>query len=143
MGRLEDETIEEVNGESYGPLKALCEQAAEAAMPGRVLTIRPGLIVGPHDPSDRFTYWPVRVARGGEVLVPDRPEMPVQIIDVRDLAEWNIRLIEEGQTGIYQATGPAEPYAFGEMIETCRQVAEENRPAPDSSRWDVVLHAGG
>jgi 2'-hydroxyisoflavone reductase len=70
VGTIDDPTIEEITGETYGPLKALCEQAAEAAMPGRVANIRPGLIVGPRDRSDRFTYWPVRIARGGEVLCP-------------------------------------------------------------------------
>src|SRR5689334_6385973 len=70
-------------GPSYGPLKALCEQVAEEMMPGRVLVIRPGLIVGPYDYSDRFTYWPYRLARGGEVLAPGRPDSPVQLIDVR------------------------------------------------------------
>jgi 2'-hydroxyisoflavone reductase len=89
VGRLDDETVEAVTGGSqgsYGPLKALCEQAAKAAMPGRVLRVRPGLIVGPYDPTDRFTYWPVRVAHGGEVLAPPTPQAPVQLIDARDLA---------------------------------------------------------
>src|SRR5688572_29497367 len=85
VGTLEDPTVEDVPAH-YGPLKALCEQAAEAAMPGRVFHVRAGLIVGPNDPSDRFTYWPVRVAKGGDVLAPGSPERPVQIIDVRDLA---------------------------------------------------------
>ncbi len=97
VGTLADETVEEVTGETYGPLKALCEQAAERALPGRVLNIRPGLIVGPHDPTDRFTYWPVRVARGGEVLAPGRPHVPVQVIDGRDLAEWTVRMVEARQ----------------------------------------------
>jgi len=123
VGTIEDPSIEEITGESYGPLKALCEQAAEAVMPGRVLNHRPGLIVGPHDPSDRFTYWPVRVARGGNVLAPDRPEVLVQIIDVRDLAEWNIRMVEAGRTGVYNATGPAGPLTMGEVLDTCKSVS--------------------
>src|SRR5262245_38592594 len=82
VGTLADPTVEEVTGESYGPLKALCEQAVEQALPGRTLNIRPGLIVGPYDPSDRFTYWPHRVAQGGEVLAPGRPERHVQVVDV-------------------------------------------------------------
>ncbi len=122
VGTLEDETVEEVTGDTYGPLKARCEQAAEAAMPGRVLVVRPGLIVGPHDPSDRFTYWPVRIARGGQVLVPDRPEMPVQIIDARDLAAWIIRMAETGQTGTYHATGPAYALTFRAVLTACRAV---------------------
>ena len=106
VGTIEDETEEKVTNESYGPLKVLCEQAVERALPGRTLVIRPGMIVGPHDPSDRFTYWPYRVAQGGEVLVPGKPEQGFDLIDVRDLAEWNIRMVEAGKTGIYNAAGP-------------------------------------
>ena len=119
-GTLADPAVEEITGESYGPLKALCEAAVEAALPGRALLIRPGLIVGPHDPTDRFTYWPVRVARGGEVLAPSSPASPVQVIDVRDLAEWTVQMVEEGQTGTFNATGPAAPLALGTLLETCR-----------------------
>ncbi|MCZ7545148.1 MAG: epimerase [Anaerolineae bacterium] len=120
LATLADETVEEVNGETYGGLKALCEQAAEAAMPGRVFTIRPGLIVGPHDPTDRFTYWPVRVARGGEVLAPGRPDRPVQVIDARDLAWWNLRMIDAGKVGVYNATGPAHTLTMAAMLDACR-----------------------
>ncbi len=128
VGKLADETIEEVTGESYGPLKALCEQAAERAMPGRVLNIRPGLIVGPHDPTDRFTYWPHRVAQGGEVLAPGRPEYLVQFIDARDLAEWTIRMVEAKQTGTYNATGPDYPLTLGQVLEECkRQSGSDSR----------------
>lgn len=123
LGTLADPTVEEVTGETYGPLKALCEAAAEAAMPGRVLTIRPGLIVGPNDPTDRFTYWPVRVARGGETLAPGEPTQEVQFIDVRDLAEWTINMVEKKQTGIYNATGPAQPLTMQEFLHKCQQVA--------------------
>jgi len=123
LERLADETVETLNGETYGGLKALCEQAVEAELPGRTLVIRPGLIVGPHDPSDRFTYWPARLQRGGAVLAPGSPQALVQVIDGRDLAEWTIRMVENRQTGIYNATGPALPLTLGEVIETCRQVA--------------------
>jgi len=123
LERLADETVETLNGETYGGLKALCEQAVEAELPGRALVIRPGLIVGPHDPSDRFTYWPARLQRGGAVLAPGSPQALVQVIDGRDLAEWTIRMVENRQTGIYNATGPALPLTLGEVIETCRQVA--------------------
>jgi 2'-hydroxyisoflavone reductase len=111
---------ETVTGETYGALKVLAEQAAEAAMPGRVLTVRAGLIVGPYDPTDRFTYWPARVARGGEVLAPGRPEGPAQFIDVRDLAAWMLDMAEARQTGVFNATGPARSLTFGELLETCR-----------------------
>lgn len=123
LGTIEDETTEQVTGETYGPLKVLCEKAAEQAMPGRTLNIRPGLIVGPHDPSDRFTYWPCRVAKGGEVLAPDQPDILIQMIDVRDLAEWNIRMIEANKTGVYNATGPEYPLTMGRMLDECKTVS--------------------
>lgn len=123
VGTLEDESTETVTGETYGPLKALCEQTVQQLMPGRALVIRPGLIVGPHDPTDRFTYWPVRVARGGDVLAPGRPERQIQIIDVRDLAEWTIRMVEGKQVGVFNATGPHPELTMGELLETCRQVS--------------------
>lgn len=126
VGKLQDEAIEEITGETYGPLKALCEQAMENAMPGRALIIRPGLIVGPHDPTDRFTYWPYRVAQGGEVLAPGHPDRPVQIIDVRDLAKWIVRMVEAGKTGTYNATGPDYTLTIGHLLETCRSVSRSN-----------------
>ncbi|MBI3843419.1 MAG: twin-arginine translocation signal domain-containing protein [Planctomycetes bacterium] len=126
VGTIDDPTTEKVTGDSYGPLKALCEQAVEKAMPGRTTTIRPGLIVGPNDPSDRFTYWPVRVDRGGEVLAPGSPDDPVQLIDVRDLAEWTIRMIESGDVGTYVATGPAKSLGIGAMLEACKKASGSN-----------------
>lgn len=118
--------VARVYGELYGGLKALCEQAAEEQLPGRTLNIRPGLIVGPYDYSDRFTYWPVRLARGGEILVPDRPEHQVQLIDVRDLAAWTIHMVETGQVGTYNATGPAQPLTMGEVLKACQSVSERD-----------------
>src|SRR3954466_9123494 len=106
----------------YGPLKALSEQEAEKWFPKKTLVIRPGLIVGPGDQTDRFTYWPVRIDRGGEVLAPGDPKDPVQFIDARDLAEWTIRMVEQGATGIYNATGPATELVVGEMLEQIRRV---------------------
>lgn len=123
VATLDDPSVEQITSETYGPLKALCEQAVETEMPGRTLVIRPGLIVGPHDPTDRFTYWPVRIARGGEVLAPDGPDWETQIIDVRDLAEWIIRLVEKNITGIYNATGPAQPLTFGEVLQASQAVS--------------------
>jgi 2'-hydroxyisoflavone reductase len=102
---------------TYGPLKALSEQEAEKWFPGKTLIIRPGLIVGPGDETDRFTYWPVRLDRGGEVLAPGAPTDPVQFIDAQDLAEWTIRMAENRDTGIYNATGPAKPLGIGEMLD--------------------------
>jgi 2'-hydroxyisoflavone reductase len=102
---------------TYGPLKALSEKEAEKWFPGKTLIIRPGLIVGPRDETDRFTYWPVRIERGGEVLAPGTPTDPVQFIDARDLAEWTIRMVENREAGIYNATGPAKPLVIGEMLD--------------------------
>ena len=90
VAQLGDLPDDEVTGETYGPLKALCEDAVREVFDERALVVRPGLIVGPHDPTGRFTYWPHRVARGGEVLAPGPPERPTQVIDVRDLAEWTV-----------------------------------------------------
>ncbi len=123
VGTLADPTIEEVNGETYGPLKALCEQAVEGTLPGRALIVRPGLIVGPYDPTDRFSYWPARVARGGEMLAPGRPERLVQVIDARDLAEWVLRMATARATGTFHATGPDYPLAMAEMLAESRRVS--------------------
>lgn len=123
VATIEDETLEEVTGESYGALKALCEQAAEAKMPGRVTNIRPGLIVGPLDRTDRFTYWPVRVSRGGEVLAPNAPEQTIQVVDVRDLAAFTVTCMEERVAGVYNATSKPSLFSIGELLETSKKVS--------------------
>jgi len=123
---MPDETVEVITNDTYGPLKALCEQAAENAMPGRVLHIRPGYIVGPHDPTDRFTYWPYRVSHGGEIAVPGKPEAPMQFIDVRDLTEWLVRVIEAGKRGTYNATGPDYRLTMQRLLETSRDVTQSD-----------------
>jgi len=112
------ETLESLraNGELYGPLKALSEKEAEKQFPGKATIIRPGLIVGPGDETDRFTYWPVRLARGGEVLTPGDGSDPAQIIDARDLAEWTIRMAEAVTLGTFNATGPKHPLLMREML---------------------------
>lgn len=107
--------------EDYGGLKALCEQAVEARYGERALIVRPGLIAGPHDPTGRFTYWPHRIARGGEVLAPGAPDDPKQFVDVRDLGEWMVRLLEQDADGLYNATGT--PLRFAELLAKCRDVA--------------------
>ena len=106
-------------GDMYGGLKALCEQVAESTMPGRVLVIRPGLIVGPYDYSDRFTYWVVRVARGGDVLAPGQANRPVQFIDARDVADWAVRMIEDKETGIYNANGLPHGLTMKNFLDEC------------------------
>ena len=123
LGTMADETVEEINGETYGPLKVLCEKAADEAMNGRVLHVRSGLIVGPHDISDRFTYWPYRVAKGGDVLAPGKPDAPVQFIDVRDIAEWTVRATEQRLTGPYNVTGPNYTLTMQVVVDSCRDVS--------------------
>jgi len=113
-------------GELYGGLKALCEQAAETAMPNHVLIVRPGLIVGPYDYTDRFTYWVLRVARGGEVLAPGRPARPVQFIDARDLAEWIVSLTEGGATGTYNANRSPNSLTMQDVLDECRLISNSD-----------------
>ncbi len=123
------ETIEAVKAsgyKTYGPLKALSEKEAEKWFPGKTLIIRPGLIVGPRDETDRFTYWPVRIDRGGGVLAPGNPSDPVQFIDARDLAEWTIRMAENRETGIYSATGPSKPLGIGQMLDRIKDALHSN-----------------
>ncbi len=140
-GTIEDETIEEITGETYGPLKALCEKAAVETMDGRALIIRPGLIVGPNDPTDRFTYWPWRVSRGGEVLAPGTPNRRLQFIDVRDLAEWTVRLIEEGATGTFNAAGPAERPTMEELLRLSARVSGSD-PKITWVPWEFLASRG-
>ncbi|MCB1184244.1 twin-arginine translocation signal domain-containing protein [bacterium] len=129
VGTLTDEQIaaaqgmRDITAENYGPLKALCEQANTNVFGEKACNIRPGLIVGPMDRSDRFTYWPVRVARGGEVLAPGTPDDPTQLIDVRDLAEFIVLAAERGLGGTYNCTSPSGELTMGEMLETCRRVS--------------------
>jgi nucleoside-diphosphate-sugar epimerase len=104
----------------YGSLKALSEQQAQSLFPGMATIIRPGLIVGPGDETDRFTYWPVRIDRGGEVLAPGDGADPVQYIDARDLAEWTVRMAEQGATGVFNATGPARQETMRGMLDGIR-----------------------
>jgi 2'-hydroxyisoflavone reductase len=115
-GELEEPDSESL--EHYGPLKAACERIVQEAYGERALVVRPGLIVGPHDPTDRFTYWPRRVAAGGDVLAPGSPDDPVQFIDVRDLAGWLVQLVQARQAGLYNATGVT--IGFGRFLEECR-----------------------
>ncbi len=119
VSTIADETVEQVTGETYGPLKALCEQAAEVACPHKTCVVRPGLIVGPGDDSNRFTYWPIRIHAGGDVLAPRAPkpdETRVQFIDVRDLAAFQLKLIRDGHNGVYIANGPQGPLSMEEML---------------------------
>ncbi|MGH3105047.1 MAG: SDR family oxidoreductase [Gaiellaceae bacterium] len=112
--------------EEYGELKAACERMVAEVLPDRSASIRAGLIVGPHDPTDRFTYWVTRLARGGDVLAPGSPDRQVQFVDVRDLGTWIVRVAEERRAGPFTATGPMPPVTMGQLLETCRTVSDED-----------------
>ena len=126
IATIPDPTLEKITEQSYGALKALCEKAAQDALPGRVTVVRPGYIVGPDDPSGRFTYWPVRVDRGAEVLAPGAPADPVQFIDVRDLGRWLVTLVEKGATGVFNAVGPERRLAWGDFLKACQKATPNN-----------------
>ncbi|MEK6337467.1 MAG: NAD-dependent epimerase/dehydratase family protein [Acidobacteriota bacterium] len=113
-------------GEMYGGLKALCEQELSEVLTDRVLIIRPGLIVGPYDYTDRFTYWVKRVASGGEVLAPGRPDHYVQFIDARDLAEWTVAMIERREAGIYNANGFAHELTMEGLLNECKMTSNSD-----------------
>jgi len=145
LARMDDPTVETMGkgGEFYGPLKVLCEEAAAAAFPGKCTIVRPGYIVGPGDGTDRFTYWPLRFQRGGKVLVPGEPTDPLQVIDVRDLTDFMIKVGEAKSTDTFNACGPREKLAWGTVIEECKKAS----PAKDISvRWtkvaDLSKHEG-
>ena len=146
LAQLKDPTVTEITGETYGGLKALCEQAAEAAMPGRVTVVRPGLIVGPGDNSDRFTYWPARADRGGEILAPGSPQDPTQFIDVRDLAEFLLLTLEQRHIGIYNADAREGAITMGDLLTACQAVAKRmntiycvRAPCPQPPGHDSTL----
>jgi len=129
---LEDETDEHIpDAETYGALKALCERALEDELPGRGLSVRAGLIVGPHDNTGRFTYWVHRIARGGTVLAPEPRDQPVQFVHARDLADWMLASAERRLTGVFNATGPETPLTLGELLDACRDLSDEDV----SFRW--------
>jgi 2'-hydroxyisoflavone reductase len=122
VATIDDPTVEEITGQTYGALKALCEEEARKAFPEGAIIVRPHLIVGPGDRSDRWTYWPVRVARGGEVMAPGEPTDPTQYIDARDLAEFDIRLLENRTLGTFSGVGPLSPLSMAELLYGMRAV---------------------
>jgi len=115
-GKLANPDTDKTTDETYGPMKALCEQYSAQAFKGRASIVRPGYIVGPLDGSDRFTYWPVRASKGGEMLAPGTPHDPIQIIDVRDLAAWMMKLAQERTTGYFNAISPPRAFTMGDLI---------------------------
>lgn len=115
-------SIEDGDEAEYGSLKVGCERVVRQVFGEKALIIRPGLIVGPYDPTDRFTYWPTRVSKGGLVAAPGDPEKKIQFIDVRDLAKWTIHLIENKVSGVFNATGPQEPLTMRTLLNECNAV---------------------
>jgi 2'-hydroxyisoflavone reductase len=140
LATLEDELAEEVTGETYGGLKVLCEQAVDEVMGGRALHVRSGLIVGPHDPTDRFTYWPVRVAAGGEVLAPAARQSPVQFIDVRDLAQWTLEATRRRLRGPFSVTGPTVPLNMSGLLGETRSALESDAALTWVSEAFLLAH---
>jgi 2'-hydroxyisoflavone reductase len=140
LGKLADESVEKVDENTYGPLKALCEQAAEAALPGRVTVLRPGYIVGPNDNSDRFTYWPARAARGGEMLAPDGPGDAIQFVDVRDLARFTLDVLENNVAGTFNVVSPPGRFTMGDLLSASISCANAlaKPSAPPRAVWVPV-----
>ena len=135
VAKMPDETVEKIEGQTYGPLKALCEKAAQTAMPGRTTILRPGLIVGPDDNTDRFTYWPARAARGGEMIAPSSPSDGIQFIDARDLAVFTLDLLEQKTVGVYNVISPPSRFTIGRLIDASVSAANslvkpEPKPKP-------------
>jgi nucleoside-diphosphate-sugar epimerase len=140
LGAIEGQSTEKVTEATYGPLKALCEQAVEVAMPHRVIVLRPGFIVGPYDRTDRFTYWPARAARGGEMLAPGKPGQRIQFIDARDLARFTLDAIERDLTGTFNMVSPPGQFTMGELIASSITTAEAlARPSSSPSAVWVSL----
>lgn len=146
-----ERSTEDVTGDTYGPLKVACEDDVVARHGKRATVVRPGIVAGPYDPTDRFTWWVRRAGRGGRVALPGRPDQPVQVVDSRDLARLVIRLAEDDRPGTYNAVGPAEPVTLAELVTTCAAAAgtevdlvpvdvEPGFPLvlPDPS-WDVMF----
>jgi 2'-hydroxyisoflavone reductase len=117
VGHLADPNIDKTTNDTYGPMKALCEQYSMEAFKGRASVVRPGYIVGPLDGSDRFTYWPVRASKGGEMMAPGTAHDPIQIIDVRDLAAWMMKLAQQHTTGYFNAVSPPRAFTMGDVVE--------------------------
>ena len=124
LATVDDPTTEEVTNETYGGLKVLCERVVRAAFSDRNLILRPGIVAGPYDPTDRFTYWPDRVAQGGEMLAPGRPDAPLQFIDARDLADFTLDMLEARKTGTYNVVAPAGSFTFGELLGESKRASD-------------------
>ena len=120
LAQLADPTVEEVTDGTYGGLKVLCEQVVQASFGAQALIVRPGIVAGPHDPTDRFTYWVRRLARGGRVLGPERPDQPVQVVHAGDQAKFVLGLIASSTGGVFNSVGPDDAATFADLIDACR-----------------------
>ncbi len=136
---------EEVTGRTYGPLKVACEDEATSRYGDRATLVRPGIVAGPHDQTDRFTWWARRAARGGTVPLPGRPDQPVQVVDSRDLARLVVSLLHDDRPGTYNAVGPAEPVTLAGLVEACARGTGATvdvvpvDPAPTGAAVPLVL----
>jgi 2'-hydroxyisoflavone reductase len=126
LAQLKDPNVSEITNDTYGGLKAACEQLVEQTFGARQAVIRPSYIVGPGDGSDRFTYWPVRVARGGEVLAPGTPRDPIQFIDVRDFADFMRLCVERSISGRFNLCNPPGAVTIGALLETSKRIAKSD-----------------
>ncbi len=135
LKKIADETTEEITAETYGALKVLCENEVEKCFARRSLHIRPGYIIGPHDPTDRFTYWALKATQAGDALAPNPPERQMQVVDARDLATWIISSCEKDYKGFYNAVGLANPLRFDELLATCVKVATEKKSDAANFVW--------
>jgi 2'-hydroxyisoflavone reductase len=122
LATIDDPTIEEITNDSYGALKVLAEGEVRRVYGDAALVLRPGFICGPYDSVDRMPFWLRRVARGGQVLAPESPDAPVQLIDARDIARFALASAEEGRGGTFNLCAPPEPYRFGDLLETATRV---------------------
>jgi 2'-hydroxyisoflavone reductase len=123
VGVLDDPTTENVDGRTYGPLKVLCEAEAQAAFPGHCTVIRPGIVAGPWDPTERFTHWVRAGAAGGVVRAPARPDQPVQVVHARDQGDFVVKASSEGLDGVFNTVGPSSPLTFASMLAACASAA--------------------
>src|SRR6516165_4566333 len=126
-GTLENPDTEQVSDTTYGPMKALCERYIQESFPDRSCVVRPGYIVGPLDRSDRFTYWPVRASKGGEMLAPGTPRDPIQVIDVRDLTRWMMGLVDSRRSGCFNADSPPGAFTIGALISASQRQSPHSR----------------
>ncbi len=140
VAKLDNEKDEEITEKTYGALKATCEKIIQHYFLNHCLIIRPGLIVGPLDPTERFSYWPIRVIKGGEILAPGSPNQLIQFIDVRDLAKWIVTMVEHQTTGTYNATGPATPLSFEQFLKVCQRSSDNSSSLTWVSEDFLIKH---